>query len=107
MFSQMAHPLSLIPVLVTGIQPTRVGAAERLFSAQGLGLDAPISIIVSHPANAMRSLKSPLLRPDNQKDRAAILMLQFRALGHQSRIRPWFRQLRQGKTGGQQAIENA
>jgi hypothetical protein len=29
---------SLIPVLVTGIQSTRVCAAERLLSAQGLGL---------------------------------------------------------------------
>ncbi|WP_425292424.1 hypothetical protein [Agrobacterium rosae] len=28
----------LIPVLVTGIQPSRVCAAKRLFSAQGLGL---------------------------------------------------------------------
>ncbi len=31
-------PTSLIPVLVTGIQPTRVCAAKRLLSAEGLGL---------------------------------------------------------------------
>jgi hypothetical protein len=29
---------TLIPVPVTGIQPMRVGAAEGLLSAQGLGL---------------------------------------------------------------------
>ncbi len=32
------RPPTLIPVLVTGIQPTRVCVAERLLSAQGLGL---------------------------------------------------------------------
>lgn len=31
-------PFPLIPVLVSGIQPTRVRAAERLLLAQGLGL---------------------------------------------------------------------
>ncbi|CUX47691.1 CycL protein (modular protein) [Agrobacterium tumefaciens str. Kerr 14] len=31
-------PPTLIPVLVTGIQPTRVCVAKRLLSVQGLGL---------------------------------------------------------------------
>lgn len=38
MGTQVTQHTLLIPVLVTGIQPTRVRAAERLLSAQGLGL---------------------------------------------------------------------
>ncbi|CVI24079.1 exported hypothetical protein [Agrobacterium tumefaciens str. B6] len=36
--SKRTSARALIPVLVTGIQPARVCATERLLSAQGLGL---------------------------------------------------------------------